>query len=98
MKQSQIWYALALSLLLFVWYRKPAGRSSSDPGESHTKIKGLKEFDAANPNASKTLRQTFYGAVQAHLGDDLASARRGYQAVLDEKPNEPTTLYNLTLL
>jgi hypothetical protein len=96
MKQSQIWYALALSLLLFVWYRKPAGRSTSDPGES--RIKGLKEFDDANPNASETLRQTFYRAVQAHLGKDLASARRGYQAVLDEKHDEPTTRYNLTLL
>jgi hypothetical protein len=96
MKQSQIWYALALSLLLFVWYRKPAGRSTSDPGPS--RIKGLKEFDVANPSASETLRQAFYSAVQAHLRNDLASARRGYQAVLDENPNEPITRHNLTLL
>jgi hypothetical protein len=96
MKRSQVWYALALSLLLFVWYRKPAGRSTSDPGMSP--IKGLKEFDAANPSASETLRQAFYSAVQAHLRNDLASARRGYQAVLDEKHDEPTTRYNLTLL
>lgn len=97
MKRSLLWYvSLPIRLLLLVWYRRPAGRGTSDPGSPN--IKGLVEFDAAHPSASGKLRTTFHTASQAHLGGNLFLARRGYRKVLDMAPNEPITLHNLKLL
>ena len=48
MKRSLLWYvSLPFRLLLLVWYRRPAGRGTSDPGLPN--IKGLVEFDAIHP-------------------------------------------------
>ena len=97
MKRSLLWYvSLPFRLLLLVWYRRPAGRGTSDPGLPN--IKGLVEFDAIHPNASENVRGAFYTAVQSHLSGDFSGARFGYEKVLDIDPDEPVALHNLKLL
>jgi hypothetical protein len=93
------WFLLLYAwvpILFFIWHRLPGGRSTSESGLPD--IKGLKEFDVVNPEASDNLRRAFYTAVQAHLSGDLSEARRSYIEVLSIVPKDPTTRHNLDLL
>jgi len=97
MRSSTVFCIAALTLVLYlIWYRKPAGRSSSDPGEP--RIKGMKTFDLANPHAPSGLRRTFYDAVQAQLDGEYSRAREGYETILDSVPGEPIATHNLSQL
>jgi hypothetical protein len=99
--QSIIYIIPFLIMLFLVWWRRTPGRHSIQSPEENSdqdKIKDMKAFDQANPDASLKQRKHFYEGVQAQIDGKNSAAQTSYKDVLADIPGEPITTHNLRII
>ena len=89
-------FAILLALSLLIWSRKTPGRGMSEPPE-RPQPKSLEEFDRITPDATEVQRTLFYAGNSLFNLGNRKTAKRVYEPLIEELPDNPAVCYNYDL-